>query len=160
MEVSASHPQNMQVSTPTNMCYQAFCFHDQLFSITAPNSEYIYTGGDCPHTLQMEVSAPLKHLLRGIYTDADKRAEHPRESRPRAPQWIGLYKLCDAIYTAAGPLSLCSGPAAGARRDRSRSDSYAGSAAIGSADWSVFIDQRPSATKWGFGKVKLGANPR
>ena len=53
-----------------------------------------------------------------------------------------------------------SASAAGARRDRSRSDSFAGPAGIGSADWSVFIDERSSAAKWGSSKVKLCSDPR
>ena len=48
---------------------------------------------------------------------------------------------------------------AGARRDCFWSDSSAGPAGIGSADWSVFIDQRSSAAKWGSSKVKLCADP-
>ena len=46
-----------------------------------------------------------------------------------------------AVYTAAGALRLRGGPAPGARRDRSWSDSSAGPTGIGSADWSIFIDQ-------------------
>ena len=86
--------------------------------------------------------------LRGIY-QRGQRAERPRGSHPRVPQWIGLKELCSAVYTAAGPLCLCGGPAAGARRYHSWSDSSAVPAGIGSVDWSVFIDQRSSAAKWG-----------
>ena len=66
-----------------------------------------------------------------------KRTERPHGSRPRTPQWIGLQKLCGAIL----------------------SDSSEGPTALGSADWSVFIDQWPSATKQGHRELKLCVDP-
>ena len=99
-------------------------------------------------------------MLKGHLHQRGKRAGRPSGSRPRVPQWIGLKELCGAVYTAAGPLCFRGGPAAGAHRDCSRSDASAGPAEIGSADWSVFIDQRSSAAKWGSSKVKLRADPR
>ena len=61
--------------------------------------------------------------------------------------------------SAAGPRRLRRGSAVGARRDRSRSNFSAGPAGIGSADWSAFMDQWPSAAKWGLLKLKLRADP-
>ena len=62
------------------------------------------------------------------------------------------WRKCVVLFT---PPRARSTSVAGARRDRSWSDSSAGPAGMGSADWSVFIDQRPSAVKWGLRKLKL-----
>ena len=107
-----------------------------------------------------ELPITIEHGLKGHLHQRGKRAGRPSGSRPRVPQWIGLKELCGAVYTAAGPPRRQSRPAAGARRDCSWSNSSAGTAGIGSADWSVFIDQRSSAAKWGSSKVKLRADPR
>ena len=101
---------------------------------------------------------PQGESLKGHLHQCGKRAGRLRGSRSRVPQWIGLNELCGAVYTAAGPLRLRGGPAASARRDCSWSDSSAGPAGIGSADWSVFIDHWPSAAKRDFRKLKLRAD--
>ena len=81
-----------------------------------------------------------------------RSADYPPRTRTGS-----VWKNCVVLFT---PPRARAASAAGARRDCSRSDSSAGPAGIGSADWSVFIDQRSSAAKWGSNKVKLRADPR
>ena len=94
--------------------------------------------------------------LRGIYTNAEN-ARGARAYPARGFRSGSVWRNCVVLFT---PPRARSASAAGARRDCSRSDSSAGPAGIGSADWSVFIDQRSNAAKWGSSKVKLRADPR
>ena len=116
--------------------------------------------GAAPTTSERStILLPANVRVKGHLHQRGKGVGCLRGSRPWVLQWFGLKELCGAVYTAAGPHRLRAGPAVGARRDRSRSDSSAGLAGIGTADWSVFIDQRSSAAKWGSSKVKLRVDP-
>ena len=90
-------------------------------------------------------------VLRGIYTNA----ENARGAHADPTRWFcsrSVWMNCVVLFTS--PWARCAS-AAGARRDSSWSDSSAGPAGIGSPDWSVFINQRPSAAKRGFRQLKL-----
>ena len=92
---------------------------------------------------------------KGAFTPMRENAQSTRADSAHGLRSGWVYRNCVVLFT---PPRVRWASAAGAHRDRSRSDSSAGPAGIGSVDWSVFIDQRPSAVKWGFSKVKLRAD--
>ena len=85
---------------------------------------------------------------KGAFTPTPETARGARADPARGLRSGSVCRNCVVLFTRC--LSCAS--AAGTRRDRSQSDSSAGPAGIGSADWSVSIDQWPSAAKWGIHK--------
>ena len=86
---------------------------------------------------------------------------HQRGKRADPTPGLHSWSVCRHCVVLFTPRWVRCASAAGALKDRSQSDSsLAEPAGTGSADWSIFIDQWPSAAKWGFRKLELHTDPR